>query len=125
LRPFLEVGDRASPGWLGVGGWRFVLLQMKWNALLMTTPDWMAAVAAPLAFLGLLSPRGLLADRLRLLVFGYTAAFLVFGRADNSYWGLITAPLWPIGLYFVADAVRNLASQAGFPARPKVVVALT
>lgn len=124
LAPFLESGDRPSPGWLGVGGWRLVLLQMKWNALLMTTPDWLAAVAAPLALLGLLSPQGPLADRLRLIVFGYTAAFLVLGRPDNSYWGLMTAPLWPIGLYFAADAVRNLACRAGLPARAKVVTAL-
>jgi hypothetical protein len=125
LQPFLETGDRASPGWLGLGGWRFELLQMKWNALLMTTPDWVAAVAAPLAFLGLLSQKGVLADRLQLIVFGYVLAFLIAGRADNSYWGLMIAPLWPVGFYFAASGLRNLVFNAGFLTRQKENVALT
>jgi hypothetical protein len=108
LGPFVRATDVASAGWLGLNGWRFVLLQMKWNLLLMTTPDWAAAILAPLALLGLLGARGALADRLLLVVGGYTAAFLVVGRADNSYWGLLTAPLWPLGLFTLADTARDL-----------------
>ena len=112
LAPFVGPNDLASPGWLGLHGWRFVLLQMKWNLLLMTTPDWAAALVAPLALLGLACARGPLANRLLLVVGGYLAAFLVVGRPDNSYWGLIIAPLWPIGLFTAGAAVRDVMLRA-------------
>jgi hypothetical protein len=112
LQPFLNSGDRASPGWLGLHGWRFVLLQMKWNLLLMTTPDWAAAVLAPLALLGLAVATGSLADRVLLVVAGYIGAFLIVGRPDNAYWGLIIAPLWPLGLYRSVAALRDVVKRA-------------
>jgi len=112
LAPYVTPADHSSPGWLGLHGWRFVLLQMKWNLLLMTTPDWVAAVLAPLALFGLACAKGPLADRLLLVVGGYVAAFLVVGRPDNAYWGLIIAPLWPIGLYVPALVVGDLARSA-------------
>jgi hypothetical protein len=53
-----------------------------------------------------------------LVVFGYVAAFIFVGRDNNSYWGLMIAPLWPLGLVTawpalvqcVAD-LRALSSQ--------------
>jgi hypothetical protein len=112
LRPYVQPQDSVSPGWLGLAGWRFVLLQMKWNALLMTTPDWMAAVLAPVAVLGLAARAGALNDRLLLVVVGYGAGFLIVGRPDNSYWGLMIAPLWPIGIVWAWPALRELMGKA-------------
>jgi len=109
LAPYVSPADHGSPGWLGLHGWRFVLLQMKWNLLLMTTPDWAAAVLAPLALASLACTRGPLAERLLFVVGGYVAAFLIVGRPDNAYWGLMIAPLWPIGLYCTALVVGDLA----------------
>jgi hypothetical protein len=112
LQPFVRPDDRASPGWLGLAGWKFLLLQMKWNALLMTAPDWVAAILAPLAILGLVARRGQIHDRVLLVVLGYMSAFLIVGRPDNAYWGLIIAPLWPIGILTAWPAVRELVANA-------------
>ncbi len=87
--------DPGSPGWLALGGWRFVLQTAYW------VPDvlgigWCTAILLPLALLGLtVRP---LDWRLSLTVGGYMAGFLFVGRHDTSYWGLMTAPLWPLGL---------------------------
>jgi len=111
LAPYVTAADHPSSGWLGLGGWPFILLQAKWNLLLMTTPDWAAALLLPLALMGLIAARGAMADRLLLVVGGYLSAFLIVGRADNAYWGLIVAPLWPIGLFTIGAAVRELAGR--------------
>jgi len=112
LQPLVTAADRGSPGWLGLHGWRFVLLQTKWNMLLMTTPDWVAAILAPLALLGVAGATGPLADRVLLVVGGYVSAFLIVGRPDNAYWGLMIAPLWPLGLYLLMPTLRDMAKRA-------------
>ena len=56
-----------------------------------------------------------LGQRLALTVFGYTLAFLVVGRANNSYWGLMIAPLWPLGLYFAGSALVRLGQAIARP----------
>jgi hypothetical protein len=94
--------DIASPGWLGVGGLGFLLRLSHVSALTIATPLIAQALILPAALLGLLfwsdpAPSGA-GRRLAFLVFGYLAGFAVMGRSDNDYWGLMIAPLWPLGL---------------------------
>ncbi len=107
--------DLGSPGWLGLGGWPFVLSTIRWNALLLAAPGWVAAVAAPVAVLGLLTGPGGLARRIGAVALGYAAGFCVVGRVDNAYWGLLTAPLWPLGLMAAAMGLRSVAAQLRLP----------
>ncbi len=111
LQPLIRADDPASPGWIGIGGWTFLLLLMKWNLLLMVSPDWLAAVAAPLVLLGLIARRGIWEDRLALVVGVYGLAFLTFGRVDNSYWGLMIAPLWPLGVIASGSGLASLIAK--------------
>jgi hypothetical protein len=91
---------------------------MKWNGVLFTAPNWPAAVLAPLVLLGLAGAGGPLADRIALVVVGYTCAFMIVGRTDNAYWGLMIAPIWPIGLISTGTAARTLLGRLGaLPAR--------
>lgn len=69
------------------------------------------AVAAPLALLGLGAWRDPLGKRVALVVFGYIAAFLVVGRPENSYWGLLIAPIWPLGLLQASQVVAFVARR--------------
>ena len=101
-------GDRASQSWLNIGGWRFVLAAIRWNTVLLNAPRWAAAVVAPFALLGLAAWRGPLGERLALTVFGYVAAFVFVGRPENHYWGLLIAPLWPLGLVLAPTALATL-----------------
>jgi hypothetical protein len=111
VQPLLRPGDLASPGWIGLGGWPYLLTLLQWNAPLVAAPHWALAVVAPFAVLGLLARGGPLGDRLALTVLGYAAAFLIVGRPDNSYWGLVIAPLWPIGLIAAWPALGSLANR--------------
>jgi hypothetical protein len=113
VRPWLRPGDLASASWLALGGWRYLLdLLREWNLALAPTPAFLAAVLAPLALVGLMGRKGDWQDRLALTVVGYGAAFLFVGRANNEYWGLMIAPLWPIGLVGAYPALKSLALAA-------------
>jgi hypothetical protein len=90
--------DMASSGWLALGGWPFVLLQMKWNALLLGLPAPVIALVAALAVLGLAGLRGPAEGRAAVTLIAFGLAFLVLGRVDNAYWGLLITPLWPVAL---------------------------
>lgn len=90
--------DEASSGWLALGGWPFVLLQMKWNALLLAMPAAMVALTAALVVLGLGGLKGPGETRTAAALLAYGLAFLVLGRPDNAYWGLLITPLWPVAL---------------------------
>ena len=68
-----------------------------------------------------------MADRLALTVVGYGATFLVLGRPGNAYWGLMIAPLWPIGLLWTASALRGRLDDllAALGASPQLGVGTT
>ena len=106
------VADLRSPGWLGLGGWPFVVRTLDWNALALEGPAWASALLAPLAALGLSNWAGGRGRRTGAVVLGYMAGFCVVGRQDNAYWGLIIAPLWPMGLAFADPAVRALTARS-------------
>lgn len=102
-----------SPGWLVFGGWAFVLESVRATSVLMVAPIAVSAVVVPLALIGWLSRVGRLADRVVLLLGCYVMTFIVIGRPENSYWGLLyTAILLP-GLGFAPRALMSLAQRLG------------
>lgn len=103
--------DLASPGWGASGGWRFVLQIMHANTILAAAGVSTTAVVVPLCLLGWAAWRSPVGLRGALLLAGYCCFFMLFGRPDNDYWGLLIAPLLPIGLVFVPGAVRDLAAS--------------
>ena len=104
-----RTGDVASPGWLGLGGWPFVVATARWDAYLASPPAWLVAAAVCLSLVGFAGRRGPLAARAGLILAGYLAAFVVVGRRDNIYWGLLYAPILPLGIVFAPAALRDLA----------------
>ena len=111
VQAVLIPSDIASRGWLSIGGWPFVLHAASWNAFVLFDQRWVA-VLFPLALVGLAAGRGRLGRRAALTVFGYAAVFLLFGRRENFYWGLIIAPIWPLGLLTAPRALNRLARRA-------------
>lgn len=105
-------GDPSSQGWMRVGGWPFVLATARWNALANAAPAALIAILVPASLFGLLAWRGPTGARLFLTAGTYVAAFAIFGRPDNHYWGLIDAPLLPLGLAFAGAGLRNLVRAA-------------
>ena len=105
--------DPASPGWAAMGGWAGLLRTFHLAGPLRWLP---AAVAAPIIILSLFgwaswkSRTGLAAT---LMFLGYGLAFMLFGRANNFYWGLIVTPAFLIGLAFVPGAFADLKRTIG------------
>lgn len=108
-----SAADGTSSGWLALGGWPFVLLQMKWNALLLGLPAPVIALVAALVVLGLAGLRGPMETRVAAVLVAYGLAFLVLGRVDNAYWGLMITPLWPVAMVGIGrSSPRGLARPA-------------
>ena len=101
----------SDPGmaWVRLGGWGFVLAADRWNAILAMAP-WLPAVMLPPALLGALAWGGPAGRRLWFTLLGYTAGFLVVGRPENTYWGLMIAPLLPLGWVGAVAAGFGLAA---------------
>ena len=97
--------DRAGAGWLKLSGWPFVLHAAQWNAVLAATPAWLTALAVPAALAGAANWTTSLGRRLASVLVAYVLAFAVIGRPENFYWGLMFAPLLPLGF---ARAWRGL-----------------
>jgi hypothetical protein len=87
-----------DPGlsWVRLGGWSFVLAADRWNALLTLKP-WLPAVMVPAALAGVLGWGGPVGRRLIFTLIGYVAGFMIVGRPEDLYWGLMIAPLLPLG----------------------------
>jgi hypothetical protein len=116
-------GDLASPGWLALGGLPFVLKLTHFSSISIAMPLAAQAFVLPAALLGLVlwrAPEPGLGRRMALLVLGCLSAFLFVGRNNNDYWGLLLAPIWPLGLLeidrTVLALIRRLRSEATAPA---------
>jgi hypothetical protein len=105
-------GDLVSPGWMGLYGWDFAIATAKWNILLHELPYPLIALALCLGVIGLAGAEDARARRAAVIVAGYLAGFLVVGRPDNYYWGLLYAPLLPVGFLLAPAALRDLFRKA-------------
>jgi len=105
-------GDIVSASWLGFGGWNFAIATAKWNILLHPLPYPLIASAICLGVLGLAGARDGRARRAALTVAGYVIGLTIFGRPDNYYWGILYAPLLPLGWILTLRAVPELFRSA-------------
>jgi hypothetical protein len=121
LAPLIRSTDKASKGWLALGGWPFVLSAARWNVLILLAGQWLAAILVPLALLGAAARNGPLATRLAILLAGYLGGFLIFGRPENYYWGFIIAPLIGAGVVLAPPAIVDLIRAAA--RRPRLAPA--
>ncbi|HWU54735.1 MAG TPA: hypothetical protein VN175_04475 [Rhizomicrobium sp.] len=105
-------GDLVSPGWIGFYGWDFAIATAKWNVLLHALPYPLIALALCLGVIGLAGAQDGRARRAAVVVAGYLTGFLVVGRPDNYYWGVLYAPLLPVGFLLAPAALRDLLRNA-------------
>jgi hypothetical protein len=95
--------------WIRFGGLAFAIATTQIGSIFLTVlPSFFAALMLPVALLGLAGWRGDTGVRAGLTCAGYLTFFLVAGRPQQAYWGLMISPLLTLGLAGVPNAVRDL-----------------
>ena len=118
----VQPGDPVSPPWLvlsGISGW---LYKINNSTLLYLLPVWLSGpvlVAALLGWAGWRTPLGALGF---LLSAGYAVMFMIAGRDNNFYWGLLISPMLLMGAAFLPISLPSLwrAAGLGSPGRSAV-----
>lgn len=106
--------DPVGPSWLtlrGLSGWMSMVVL---SSNLRLIPAMLAGPLMVLMVFGWAGWRVPIASFATLLFLGYGLAFMIGGRGDNWYWGMMIAPMMWLGLAFVPMALKGLASAA-FP----------
>ncbi len=111
LTGLVRPDDLKSPGWVKFGGWNFILATTKWNLIAIAAGKWIAVILAPLALLGSLRFKGPFGLRLAAILFGYASGFMIIGRPENDYWGMLILPMSSIGLAISPWALIDLGKR--------------
>lgn len=104
----LRPGDPASASWItlrGLSGWASMIVlssNLRWLPHFAAGP---LVVLALFGWSGWRSAAGLFGA---LLYAGYAVLFMIAGRGDNFYWGMMVAPGMLMGLAFAPAALRSL-----------------
>lgn len=109
--------DPASPGWASLGGWAGLLRTFHLAGPLRWLPLEVGAVAFILALFGWSSWKSETGLAATLMYLGYGLAFMLFGRANNFYWGLMVTPAFLIGFAFLPQAFADLSAAVRRPAQ--------
>lgn len=117
----LRPDDPPSASWLavrGLGGW---LSMITLSSNLRWLPHWLGGPLVVLALFGWSAWRSAAGSFGAMLYAGYGALFMIAGRDDNYYWGMMVAPALLMGLAFVPLGLRSLwAAARGAPTNPIV-----
>ena len=108
----LTPDDQINRSWVQFNGWPFVLSTGNWNVFLLIAPQWVVAIVLPLALLGMMGRQGAGGMRSSLTLMVYLLAFLVAGRTNNAYWGMMYAPLVSLGFLYAIPSLVDLAKSA-------------
>ena len=95
-----------TASWVQGGGLHFVFRTVECYAWALPAPRIVAPIVAAAGLLGAASSRMPLPARVSLV--GYFVAFLIVGLPVNRYWGLLTVPLWGLGVWHAMDGFRRL-----------------
>ena len=109
--------DIASQGWMLMGGLPYALAFLQKSSALRMTSDLVAQCLIPLSLFGWIGWRTFTGLAGALLLIGYALLFMIAGRPENFYWGMLVAPILLIGLAFVPRALIDLlaAMQTAHP----------
>jgi hypothetical protein len=108
-----NAGDLAhAASWIYGGGPAFLLQTLKTNAFLIASPRWIAAASVLLTLLMAACVWKDTRPQLRAAVLAYVIALMIVGQPFNSYWGLLTAPVWGFAAADGVDAVRQWFAES-------------
>ncbi len=106
--------DPLSPSWLVLGGLNSLVYKVSNSTFLSLVPVWISGPAVVLSLFGWTAWRSPMGSFAALLTLGYSAAFMIAGRDNNFYWGVIITPVLFMGAAFVRLGLPSLWRAAGF-----------
>lgn len=119
---WIRPGDPVSNSWLAVKGMAGLLYKVNHSTFLTLLPLWLSGPLVVLALFGWAGWDAPLGHMGFLVAGGYALGFMLFGRDNNFYWGLLIAPLLFMGAAFMPFALRSLWRSAA-PFAPPVRIA--
>lgn len=90
--------DPVSPGWIASGGIPMVLAAAQWNIITSQLSGGALAVVVSILLLSLIAVKRVELRVAAVFVALFSFVLLFLGRADNAYWGIMTAPFLALGL---------------------------
>ena len=108
----IRPGDPLSPSWLVMGGLQGFLYKVINSSSLNMLPTVIAGPAVILALFGWTGWKSAMGNFASLLTFGYALAFMIAGRDNNFYWGVIITPILFIGMAVTPFAMTSLWHRA-------------
>jgi hypothetical protein len=112
---YVRPDDPSGASWLtlrGLSGWLSMIVlasNLRW------LPHPVAGPIVILMMLGWASWRTRTGAFGTMLLLGYGVAFMIAGRPDNWYWGMVAAPMMFVGLAFLPMAIPSLWCAAMYP----------
>jgi hypothetical protein len=108
--------DPPSPSWVVMGGFNALAYKVINSTMLSLLPVSIAGPIVVLCLFGWTSWRSPLGDFAALLTLGYALAFMIAGRSNNFYWGVVITPILFMGAAFLRMGLPSLWRAAGLAA---------
>jgi hypothetical protein len=112
IAPYVLPSDKPGPAWLvhrGLNGWTANLVL---SSVLSKVPRWLGPMLALVPLIGWAEWRSPAGVTGLLMHLGYGVFFMLAGRDNNFYWGLMLVPSYAIGLAFLPRALWSLGKVA-------------
>ena len=104
--------DQPAPVWTAMLDFGFGIRSIVQTTALALAPSAIGALAGGLALAGWAAWRDPLATRALATLLGYLILLSFVGRTDTFSWAFLIAPIAPIGVAFLPDAIRDLLRSA-------------
>lgn len=104
--------DRSVVPWGGAPGFGYAVQAIVAATALSLLSPTLGALAVALALAGWCAWKDPLATRVLATIVAQLVLMALLGGADGAHWAFLIAPLVPIGLVFVPDALRDLTRAA-------------
>lgn len=105
-------GDMVSASWFAMGGLTSWLTKLVLSSPLNLLPPVIGGPLVICAIVGWAGNRTPMGSFATLLLLGYGLAFMLAGRPENFYWGLLLSPVLLIGFAFAPRAIASLVRAA-------------
>lgn len=106
------LGEAQPADWAGAAGFGFALEAIAASTAPSLLPSGIAALLVVLAIVGWSAWRDPLATRALAIILVFVVVLTFWSGPGRAHWAFLIAPIVPIGLIFIPDALRDLTRTA-------------